>query len=69
METEKKMAVFWVAGPCRLAELYQRFRGTCCLHHQGDETTQKRALFFFTAVRTAKPTYVKRNVCLYYITI
>jgi hypothetical protein len=32
-----KMAVFWVVAPCSLVEVYQRFRGTCCLHHQGDE--------------------------------
>jgi hypothetical protein len=30
------MPVFWVAAPCSLVELYQCFRGTCCLHHQGD---------------------------------
>jgi hypothetical protein len=29
------MAVFWVVAPCSLVEVYQRFRGTCCLHHQG----------------------------------
>jgi hypothetical protein len=28
-----KMAVFWVVAPCSLVELYQRFRGPCCLHH------------------------------------
>jgi hypothetical protein len=27
------MAVFWVAAPCSLVEVYQRFRGHCCLHH------------------------------------
>jgi hypothetical protein len=32
-----KMAVFWVVAPCSLVEVYQRFRGPCCLHHQGDE--------------------------------
>jgi hypothetical protein len=32
-----KMAVFWVVAPCSLVELYQRFRGPCCLRHQGDE--------------------------------
>jgi hypothetical protein len=32
-----KMAVFWVVSPCSLVEIYQRFRGPCCLHHQGDE--------------------------------
>jgi hypothetical protein len=31
-----KTAVFWVAAPCNLVEVYQRFGGTCCLH-QGDE--------------------------------
>jgi hypothetical protein len=34
---EMKMAVFCVVAPCILVEVYQRFRGTCCLHHQGDE--------------------------------
>jgi hypothetical protein len=29
------MAVFWVVAPCSLVEVYQRFRGPCCLHHQG----------------------------------
>jgi hypothetical protein len=31
-----KMAVFCVVAPCSLVEVYQRFRGPCCLHHQGD---------------------------------
>jgi hypothetical protein len=43
-----KMAVFWVVAPCSLVKVYQRFRGPCCLHHQGDEshgaTTQKTAV-------------------------
>jgi hypothetical protein len=30
------MDVFWVVAPCNLVEFYQRFRGPCCLHHQGD---------------------------------
>jgi hypothetical protein len=30
------MAVFWVVAPCSLVEGFQRFRGPCCLHHQGD---------------------------------
>jgi hypothetical protein len=30
-----KMAFFWVITPCSLVEVYQRFRGTCCLHYQG----------------------------------
>jgi hypothetical protein len=31
----KKMAVLWVVALCSLEEVYQRFRGPCCLHHQG----------------------------------
>jgi hypothetical protein len=34
------MAVFWVVAPCSLVEIYQRFRGPCCLHHQGDEAAR-----------------------------
>jgi hypothetical protein len=33
----RKIAVFWVVAPGSLVEVYQRFRGPCCLHHQGDE--------------------------------
>jgi hypothetical protein len=36
MEAGIKMAVFWVAAPCSLVEVCQRFRGPCYLHHQGD---------------------------------
>jgi hypothetical protein len=31
-----KMAVSWVVAPCRLVQVYQRFGGLYCLHHQGD---------------------------------
>jgi hypothetical protein len=52
-----KIAVFWVVAPCSLVEVYQRFRGPCCLHHQGDRPkTQKTAIFILTAVRTSNPT-------------
>jgi hypothetical protein len=30
----KKMTVFWVVTHCSLVEVYRRFRGACCLHHQ-----------------------------------
>jgi hypothetical protein len=33
------MRVFWVVAPCSLGEVYRRFRGACCLHHQGDEAS------------------------------
>jgi hypothetical protein len=32
------MAVFWVMAPCRLVEVYQRFRNSYCLRHQGIST-------------------------------
>jgi hypothetical protein len=35
------MAVFWVVAPCSLIEVFQRFRGPCCL----GTTTQKTAIF------------------------
>jgi hypothetical protein len=35
------MAVFWDVAPCSLEEIDQRFRGVCCLHHQGDEKVQE----------------------------
>jgi hypothetical protein len=31
-----KMAVFWVVAPCSLVEVYRRFKGACCLHHEGE---------------------------------
>jgi hypothetical protein len=34
MAVSTKMAVFWVVAPCSLVEVYQRFRGPCCLHYQ-----------------------------------
>jgi hypothetical protein len=58
------MAVFWFVVPCSLVEVYQRFRDTCCLHHQDvaeksvnfyqthGATTQKAAIFILATVRT-----------------
>jgi hypothetical protein len=39
MEASMKMAVFWVVTLCILVEVYQHFRVTCCLHHQGSLIT------------------------------
>jgi hypothetical protein len=33
-----KMSVFWGAAPCRLVEVYRRFRGAHCFHLQGGES-------------------------------
>jgi hypothetical protein len=32
------MTVFWVVAPCSLVEVYRRFGGALCLHHQGEES-------------------------------
>jgi hypothetical protein len=29
-----KMTVIWVVAPCSLEDVYWRFRGACCVHHQ-----------------------------------
>jgi hypothetical protein len=54
-----KMAVFWVVAPCSLVDVYQRFRGPCCLHHQGmaltrlhGATTQKITIFCHTFIHS-----------------
>jgi hypothetical protein len=31
------MAVFWVAAPCNLVDVYRRFRCAYCLRHHSDE--------------------------------
>jgi hypothetical protein len=30
------MMAVWDVAPCSLVEVYRRFRGACCFHHQGD---------------------------------
>jgi hypothetical protein len=44
-----KIAVFWVVAPCSLVEVYQRFRGPCYLHHQGE--SQQTAIFAFPSLQ------------------
>jgi hypothetical protein len=36
-----KMNVFWVVVPCSPVEVYRRFRGDCCVHHQDDEFSSR----------------------------
>jgi hypothetical protein len=36
-----KIAVFWVSMLCRLAEVYQYFRGACFLYHRPDDGGSK----------------------------
>jgi hypothetical protein len=41
MAVSMKMTVFWVVALCRLVEVYRRFRGVYCPHHQGDDGGSK----------------------------
>jgi hypothetical protein len=45
------MAVFCVVAPCSLVEVYQRFRGSCCLHHQGNDSSETLVNFYQTTRR------------------
>jgi hypothetical protein len=36
MAVGTKMAVFRVIAPCSLVEVYECFRGPCCLHRPDD---------------------------------
>jgi hypothetical protein len=44
------MAVFWIVAPCNLVEIFQRFGGAYCVHHQGDKSVV--IIFKTAAVRT-----------------
>jgi hypothetical protein len=58
------MAVFWVVAPCSLVEVYQRFGGPCCFHHQGDETTGR-----YNPEDSHLRTHHRENLNSYIITI
>jgi hypothetical protein len=47
-----KMAVFCVVTPCSLVEVYRRFRGASCLHHQMDASpTFESSVNFYQTTR------------------
>jgi hypothetical protein len=48
-----KMAVFWVVAPCSLVEVCRRFRGACCLLHQG-------ALMMYETKVARRPSFLRR---------
>jgi hypothetical protein len=51
-----KMTDRWVVAPCCLTEDYQRFRGPCCLHHQGpDASTSETSVNFYQTTRRNNP--------------
>jgi hypothetical protein len=50
-----KMAVLWVVAPCSLVDVYQHFRGPCCLHHQGPVRTSETLVNFYQTTRRYNP--------------
>jgi hypothetical protein len=54
------MAVFWIVAPCSLVEVYRRFRGPCCLHHQvalmmEAASTSEMSVNFYQTTRRCNP--------------
>jgi hypothetical protein len=54
-----KISVFRVVAPCSLIEVYRRFTGACCLHHQDDRQTlygarSQKTLMFMTVKRQTR---------------
>jgi hypothetical protein len=40
LNTDRVMVTsFWDIAPCSLIDVHRRFRSTCCLHHQDNETS------------------------------
>jgi hypothetical protein len=46
-----KMSVFWGVAPCDLVQIYRRFRGSCCLQYQDDDSSPL-VLLALVAVQT-----------------
>jgi hypothetical protein len=52
LETEfLKFIVFWDVLPCSKIDVDRRFRGACCLHHQGDPRSPE----YETGMLTTRP--------------
>jgi hypothetical protein len=49
--------VFWVVTPCSVVSGYQRFRGPCCLHFQGETLVS-----YHNATRRHKTEYLELEV-------
>jgi hypothetical protein len=47
-----KFRVFWDVLLCSKIDVDQRFRGACCLHHQGDESSISTELISTLKTRT-----------------
>jgi hypothetical protein len=51
------MAILWIVAACSLVGFYRRFRGSCCLHHQGDDhpETSETSVNFYQTTRRNNP--------------
>jgi hypothetical protein len=54
-----KMAVLWVVAPCSPVEVYQRFRGPFCLHHQGDASSPIVNFYQITRCYNPEDSYLR----------
>jgi hypothetical protein len=52
--------VFWDVLPCKII-VDRRFRGTCCLHHQGDESLIARMIEAARTSETSIDNYFTRQ--------
>jgi hypothetical protein len=57
-----KMTVFWDVGPCSLVEIDRRFRGSYCLHHYGDRTSEKFASFYETTLHIIEDSHLQGDL-------
>jgi hypothetical protein len=46
----KKFRVFWDVLPCSQIDVDRRFRGVCCLHHQGPEDSELLLIIIFSCI-------------------
>jgi hypothetical protein len=49
-----KMAVFWGVSPRSLVEVYRRFRGAYCLHHQACSSASIISIMMGSAIKGEK---------------
>jgi hypothetical protein len=56
MAASRKMAVFWAVAPYRLIEVYRCFRGSHCLHLQGERHDK-----FHTEYNSSPMVFVSRR--------
>jgi hypothetical protein len=49
-----KIAVVWDVAPYSLVDVYRRFRGTCCFHHQGGNVYQTFIALMMEAASTSE---------------